>query len=141
MVLEKSDETQIVTYENFRLASRQPFLGPVFDNGGQEIKILPVVTPTAILTMNNLTIYGGGGGRDGTNFARDARRIYVTMRADPTTQRLKGFGQWDFVKLLGTRLTREAREVHNAYVDEWTHRDRTNPNYRRARRAERKRAL
>ena len=86
-------------------------------------------------------MYEGGGGRDGANFSRDARTIYLTMRADPTNQRLEGFGQWEYVKLLGTRLKGEAREVHNSYVDEWTPGDRTNPNFRRARRAERKRAL
>ena len=91
--------------------------------------------------MNNLAIYEGGGGREGTNFARDSRTIYQTMRADPQNQRLEGFGPWEFVKLLGTRLTGEAREVHNAYVDEWAPGDRTNPNFRRARSAERKRAL
>ena len=44
-VPEKSDETRTVTYEDFRLASRQPFFRPVFDDDGQEItQILPAVT-------------------------------------------------------------------------------------------------
>ena len=36
----KSDETQTVIYEDFRIASRQPFVGPVFDDDGEEISIV-----------------------------------------------------------------------------------------------------
>ena len=141
-VPERSDETQTVTYEDFRLASRQPFFGPVFDDDDKIIQqILPVVVQASIMTMNNLAMYAGGGGAEGTNFARDSRTIYLTMRDDPMKQRIEGFGQFDFLKLLGTRLTGEAREVHNAHRDEWKPGDRSNPNFRRARRAERKRAI
>ena len=38
-------------------------------------------------------------------------------------------------------VTGEAREVHNAYMDEWNFTNRANPNFRRARRAERLRAV
>ena len=38
LIPQKLDETQIVTYEDFRLASRQPFVGPVFVDDGREIE-------------------------------------------------------------------------------------------------------
>ena len=59
--------------------------------------------------MNNLAIYSCNGDPEQASFIRDARIIYITMRDDPMRQRIEGFGQWEFVKLFGTRLTGEAR--------------------------------
>ena len=35
LIPEIPDESQTVTYEDFRLASRQPFVGPVFEDDGK----------------------------------------------------------------------------------------------------------
>ena len=63
------------------------------------------------------------------------------MLRDPQHHRIEGFGQWEFLSLLGVTLGGEAREVHNSFLDEWSFEDRHNPNYWRARRAERTRDL
>ena len=63
------------------------------------------------------------------------------MRDDPMRQRIERFGELKFMRLLGLPVTGEAREVHNAYMDEWSFTDRSNPDFRRARRAERLRAV
>ena len=147
-VREKSNETQTVGYEDFRLASRQPFVGPVFDDDGEEIvhsnpttEITNVSGPDDEMDMNRIEKYSGGGGAPIASYCRDTRSTYLSMRDDPMRQRIEGFGEWEFMMLLGTTLTGEAREVHNAYMDDHSFTNRSNPHYRRARRAERIRVL
>ena len=62
-----------------------------------------------VFAVNHLVIYPGGGCPEQTNFIRDWRTIYLAMRDDPMKQRIEGFGRWEFLKLLGTRLIGEAR--------------------------------
>ena len=91
--------------------------------------------------MKNLTQYPGGGGGPQSVYCRDVRSIYLAMRDDPMRPRIEGFWEWEFMRLLGSTVTGEVREVHNAYMDEWNFTDCSNPNFRRARRAERLRAI
>ena len=91
--------------------------------------------------MENIVIYYGGGGSIQSIYRKDARNTYLAMRNDPMRQRIEGFGEWEFLRLLAPTMTGEAREVHNAYMDEWNFVNRSNPNFRRARRAERLRAV
>ena len=62
------------------------------------------------------------------------------MLRDPQEEHLEGFGKWEYLNLLGVTFTK-AHEVHSAFIDEWNFVNRTNPNYRRPRRAERARVL
>ena len=87
--------------------------------------------------MENIVTYSGGGGSVQSIYYKDARSTYLAMRDDPMRQRIEGFGEWEFLRLLAPTVTREVREVHNAYMDEWNFKNRANPNFRRARRAER----
>ena len=84
--------------------------------------------------MENLKQYPGGGGVAGSIYSRDVRSIYLAMRDDAMRQRVNGFGEWEFMRLLAPTVTGEAREVHNSYMDEWNITDCNNPNFRRARR-------
>ena len=68
-VPDKSDETQTVSYEDFRLASRQPFVGPVFDDDGEEIlqsrpttEVANVSDPDDEKDMDRIERFSGGGG-------------------------------------------------------------------------------
>ena len=67
------------------------------------------------------------------------RAAYQSTLWDLQRQKNEGFGQWGFLDLPGVPLGGEAREVHNAFLDEWNFKDRHNN--RRARRAEHNRAL
>ena len=89
----------------------------------------------------NIVTHSGGGGSVQSIYCRDARSTYLAMRDDPMRQRIEGFGEWEFLRMLAPTVTGEARKVHNAYMDEWNFVNRSNPNFRRARRAERLRAV
>ena len=91
--------------------------------------------------MENIVTYSGGGGSIQSIYCRDAISTYLAMRDDPMRQRIEGFGEWEFLRLLAPTVTGEAREVHNAYMDEWNFTNRANPNFRQAQRAERLRAV
>ena len=82
--------------------------------------------------MENIVSYSGGGGSIQSIYCRDARSTYLAMRDDPMRQRIEGFGEWEFLRLLAPTVTGEAREVHNAYMDELNFTNRDNPNFRRA---------
>ena len=97
-VPEESDETQTVSYEDFRLASR-PFVGLVFDDDGEEIlqsrpttEVTNVSDPDDERDMDRIERYSGGGGAPISAYCRDTRSIYLAMRDDPMRQRIEGFG-------------------------------------------------
>ena len=98
-------------------------------------------TVTYKYPMENISRYSGGGGVVQTTYFRNIRAAYQSMLRDPHRQQIEGFGQWEFLGLLGVTLGGEAREVHNSFMDEWSFEDRNNSNYRRAKRAERCRVL
>ena len=58
--------------------------------------------------MENIVTYSGGGGsiqsiycRDAEmQRCRDARSTYLAMRDDPMRQRIEGFGEWEFLRLV-----------------------------------------
>ena len=81
--------------------------------------------------MENIVTYSGGGDSIQSIYCRDARSTYLAMRDDLMRQRIEGFGEWEFLRLLAPTVTGEAREVHNAYMDEWNFVNRSNPNFRR----------
>ena len=60
--------------------------------------------------MENITRYAGGGGTAQTSSIRDPCTIYQLMLRDPQEQQLKGFGQWEYLNLLG--VTGSAQRVH-----------------------------
>lgn len=45
----------------------------------------------------------------------NAKTIYNRMRLDPHNVRMEGFGEWEFVEVLGVGLTSEARVIYNAF--------------------------
>ena len=54
---------------------------------------------------------GGGGGTDQSAFMRNARTIYNRLKLDLNNHRMEGFGELEFVEMLGV-----AREVHIAFL-------------------------
>ena len=51
--------------------------------------------------MEHLTPYSGGGGVEELVFCRDVRSTYLHMRDDSMRQKIEGFGEWEFMRLLG----------------------------------------
>lgn len=84
-----------------------------------------------ISEMETLSKYRGGDGTDQTAFMCNARTIYHRMKLDPNNHRMEGFGEWEFVKMLGVALIGEAGEVHNAFLK---NRDPNNERHLEARR-------
>ena len=72
-------------------------------------------------------------------FVQDANTVYERMSNTPAEHVLNGFGQVEFLGLLATRLTGEAKTVYSSHVAKWNHRDENNPNHAAAVEAEARR--
>ena len=60
-------------------------------------------------TMEGIQMYYSGGGATPKSFKQDAKAFYARMLRDSQEHLLAGFGQWEFLALLGARLSGEAR--------------------------------
>ena len=70
-----------------------------------------------------------GGGLTQRQFKQDAKAVYNAMLRDPQQHLITGFGQWEFIGLMGSRLTGEARTVHASFLERWDFDDLDNPMY------------
>ena len=103
---------------------------------------LRVLVANKVIEMEGISKYSGvGGGLSQRQFKQDAKAVYNKMLRDPQEHLMIGFGQWDFITLLGARLTGEARTVHAFFKEMWDFEDRENPMYDEAEDAERRRQL
>lgn len=68
-----------------------------------------------------------GGGATQKTFKQDAKTVRARMLRDPTGHLLAGFGQLEFLTLLGSKLSGEARGVHVAFMDTWDFENADNP--------------
>ena len=93
------------------------------------------------ITMENIVKYSGGGGAAQRAFIRDIKAVYQKILRDPREHLMEGFGQWEFLGLVGGLLINEARDVHSAFIDRWDFEDVENPNFEAAEDAERRRAI
>ena len=91
--------------------------------------------------MENIVKYSGGGGAVQRAFVRDVKAVYKKMLRDPREQQMDGFGEWEFLGLVGGLLINEARDVHSAFIDRWDFEDTENPNFHAAQDAERRRII
>ena len=63
-----------------------------------------------LIAMEGISKYlGVGGGSSQRKFKQDAKVVYNKMLRDPQDHLMVGFGQWEFISLLGSRLSGEAR--------------------------------
>ena len=74
-------------------------------------------------------------------FTQDSTDVYGRMVNTPQEHILAGFGQMEFISLLGTRCTGEARTVHSSFTKDWSATIPNNPNRDAAVDAERRRQL
>ena len=72
---------------------------------------------------------------------RNARTIYNRLKLDPNNHRMEGFGEWEFVEMLGVALIGEARDVHNTFLKSWDSNNERLPEARRNRRTEERRVI
>ena len=91
--------------------------------------------------MENITKYSGGGGPVQRAFIRYIKAVYLKMLRDPREHQMDGFGQWEYLGLVGGLLSNEARDVHSAFIDKWDFEDVDNPNFQAADDAERRRTI
>ena len=92
-------------------------------------------------TMETITKCYGGGGAVQRSFVRDIKAVYQKMLRDPREHQMNGFGEWEYVGLIGGILLGEARDVHAAFLDTWNFEDVDNTNYQAAVDAERRRTI
>ena len=92
--------------------------------------------------MDGIQKYSGvGGGTTQKSFKQDTKAVYKKMLRDHREHLLAGFGQWEFLGLLGPRTQREARAIHVAFMEKWDFEDLDNPDLEVAQDAERRRQL
>ena len=93
-------------------------------------------------TMECIAKYSGtGGGLTERQFKQDAKAFYNAMLRDPQQHLITDFGQWEFIGLMGSRLTGEARTVHASFLERWDLDDPNNPIFLDAEDVERRRQL
>ena len=81
---------------------------------------LRVLVAKRLVEMEGISKYSGvGGGLSQRHFKQDAKAVYNKMLRDPQEHLMIGFGQWEFITLLGSRLTGEARTVHAFFMEMW----------------------
>ena len=68
-----------------------------------------------------------GGGTTQKSFMQDTKAVYNFFLQDHREHLLAGFGQWEFLGLLGPRTQGEARAVHVAFMEKWDFEDLENP--------------
>ena len=83
---------------------------------------------SAVPNMDAIQRYSGGGGSAQRTFMQDCRTALAELLRDWKEQQLDGFGQWEFLQLLGRVLSGEARDVHLAFMEEWDPVAENNPN-------------
>ena len=92
--------------------------------------------------MEGIQKYSGvGGGTTQRSFKQDTKAFYKRMLRDHREHLLAGFGQWEFLGLLGPRMQGEARAVHVAFMERWDFEDEGNQDLEVARDTERRRQL
>ena len=92
--------------------------------------------------MEGINKYSGiGGGTTQKSFKQDTKAVYNKMLRDHREHLLAGFGQWEFLGLLGPRMQGEARAVHVAFMERWDFEDADNQDLEVAQDAERRRQL
>ena len=92
--------------------------------------------------METIQKYSGlGGGIARITFKQDAQAVYSKMLRDSNEHLISGFGQMEFLALLGPRLSAEARTVHVQFMDTWSVDDADNPDLATAEHAENRRQL
>ena len=98
-------------------------------------------TPSSFLlvVMEAIQRYSYGGGA--LQIIRDSWVTYQRTLRNPREQQLEGFGQWEFLTLLGATLTREARDVHNSFIEGWDFENDDDENYDTALRTKRGRII
>ena len=93
--------------------------------------------PYGLSSMEVIPKYSGvGGGGARRVFIQDSNKVYERMSNTPAEHVLNSFGQLEFLGLLATRLTGEARTVFSSHMEEWNHRNENNPNHAAAVEAE-----
>ena len=99
-------------------------------------------TAARVIPMEGISKYSGtGGGLSQRQFKQDAKTVYNKMLQDPQEHLMFGFGQWEFITLIGSRLSGEARTVHAFFLEKWDFEDEDNPMLIEAEDVERRRQL
>lgn len=80
--------------------------------------------------------FGVGGGSTQRIFKQDTNVVHQRMLRSPIEHVLVGFGQREYIQLLGTWLSGEARTVLSSFLDEWNFEDVDTPNRATAQDAE-----
>ena len=89
----------------------------------------PAVDPFMSTMMESISIYSGVGGITTQRvFTHDSSAVYLRMKNTPIEHVFNGFGEMEFIGLLGTRVTGEVRTVYSAFLEDWNHRNENNPN-------------
>ena len=91
--------------------------------------------------MQGITKYSGEGGSVQRSFIRELRVVYHRMLRTPLEQQLNGFGEWEFISLLGEVLRGEAKDVLASFMDRWDFENEDNENWEAADDAERGRQI
>ena len=154
---ERDTSEDRVEYEDHRLetvrlnsgleaCSEEPFRTEL--RGGLEARSSTVKTAARrtvqqfFAEMEAIQRYSGvGGGTTQKSFKQDTKAVYSKMLRDHREHLLAGFGQWEFLGLLGPRMQGEARAVHVAFMERWDFDDADNQDLEVAQDAERRRQL
>lgn len=88
---------------------------------------IDLLVPTDESTMENIMRYSGGGGAPQRQFIHDVKAVFAKMMRDPNQHILVGLCQYEFLKLLGSRLTGEARQVLSTFLERYDFEDPRNP--------------
>lgn len=78
---------------------------------------IDVLAPTNNREMENIQGYAGGGGAAQRQFLQDMKAVFAKMMRDPNQHLLVGLCQLEFLKLVGSRLTGEARQVLTTFLE------------------------
>ena len=126
-----------------RLASPEPLIQVAeISTSGPRAETVNISTATSRISMEGIPRYtNAGGGLSQRQFKQDAKAVYNKMLRDPQEHLIVGFGQWEFITLMGPRLGGEARTVHALFMETWDIENEENPHALEAVDAERRRQL
>ena len=112
-----------------RLTSPEPLIQVAgIKTSGPRAETVKISSVTSRISMEGIPKYtGAGGGLSQRQFKQDAKAVYNKMLRDPQEHFTIGFGQWEFITLLGPRLGGEARTVHALFMETWDFEDEENP--------------
>ena len=89
-----------------RLESPEPLIqGAGIKTSGLRARTFKIPSVTLRISMEGIPKHTGGGGRlSQRQFKQDAKAVYNKMLRDPQEHLIVGFGQWEFITLMGPRL-------------------------------------